>query len=67
MVDAGGAVGVALTIYHKFLGNERKFRSEGDGMKGSYLGPSYSDDEIEALAARTGHRLKWPADLMVTA
>jgi molybdenum cofactor cytidylyltransferase len=24
-------------------------------------------EDIEALAARTGHRLKWPADLMVTA
>ena len=52
--DAGGAVGVALAIYHKFLGNERKFRSEGDGMKGSYLGPSYSDDEIEAFLESAG-------------
>src|SRR5690242_12433002 len=45
--DAGGAVGVALTIHHKVLGNERRHRSEGDGMRGSYLGPANSDDEIE--------------------
>jgi molybdenum cofactor cytidylyltransferase len=24
-------------------------------------------EDIAALAARTGHQLKWPADLMVTA
>jgi molybdenum cofactor cytidylyltransferase len=26
-----------------------------------------TQEDIEALAARTGHRLRWPADLMVTA
>jgi carbamoyltransferase len=52
--DAGGAVGVALAIYHKVLGNERRHRSEGDGMNGSYLGPSYSDDEIAAFIASAG-------------
>ena len=52
--DAGGAVGVALAIYHKVLGNERKHRSEGDGMHGSYLGPEYSDDEIETFLRSAG-------------
>jgi carbamoyltransferase len=52
--DAGGAVGVALTIYHKVLGNERRHRSEGDGMNGSYLGPSFSDEEIAAFLASAG-------------
>ena len=52
--DAGGAVGVALTIYHKVLGNERRHRSEGDGMRGSYLGPEYSDDEIETFLRSVG-------------
>ena len=32
--DAGGAVGVALTIYHKVLGNERRCPSAGDQMRG---------------------------------
>jgi carbamoyltransferase len=52
--DAGGAVGVALTIYHKVLGNERRHRSEGDGMRGSYLGPEYSDEEIETFLRSVG-------------
>jgi carbamoyltransferase len=52
--DAGGAVGVALTIHHKVLGHERRHRSEGDGMHGSYLGPAYSDDEIETFLRSTG-------------
>ncbi len=45
--DAGGALGVALTIHHKVLGAERRPYSEGDSMKGSYLGPAFSDAETE--------------------
>src|SRR5262249_35652568 len=52
--DAGGAVGVALAIYHKVLGHERRSYSEGDSMKGSYLGPAFSDDEIEAYLRSVG-------------
>jgi len=48
--DAGGALGVALAIYHKVLGNERhRNGAQLDTMKGSYLGPAFSDDEIEAF------------------
>ena len=64
--DAGGAVGVALAVYHKVLGNERRHRSEGDGMNGSYLGPAYSDEEIAAFIASAGavaEKLS-PADLI---
>ncbi len=52
--DAGGAVGVALAIEHKVLGNPRYQRCAGDGMKGSYLGPAFSDDEIARFLAATG-------------
>jgi len=52
--DAGGAVGVALAIEHKVLGNARRERAEGDGMKGSYLGPAFSGDEIARFLAATG-------------
>ena len=52
--DAGGAVGVALAIYHKALGQERRPYSEGDSMKGSYLGPSFSDEEIEQFLKSAG-------------
>jgi carbamoyltransferase len=44
--DAGGALGVALTIHHKVLGNPRTPQKTGDSMRGSYLGPSFSDEEI---------------------
>ncbi|HYY06717.1 MAG TPA: carbamoyltransferase N-terminal domain-containing protein, partial [Candidatus Limnocylindria bacterium] len=52
--DAGGAVGVALAIEHKVLGNPRRQRSEGDGMQGSYLGPEFSDAEIARFLAAAG-------------
>jgi carbamoyltransferase len=44
--DAGGAVGAALSAYHGFAGQRRK-RNGTDGMAGSYLGPQYSQEEIE--------------------
>ncbi|HZP42629.1 MAG TPA: carbamoyltransferase [Candidatus Binatia bacterium] len=52
--DAGGAVGVALAIRHKVLGHERRHRSEGDGMRGSYLGPAFSDEEIRRFLDSVG-------------
>jgi len=51
--DAGGAVGAALAAWHKELGNERTV-VPGDAMKGSYLGPTYSQDEIEERLTRCG-------------
>jgi len=44
--DAGGAVGAALAVYHLMLNNPRKANSK-DSMNGSYLGPSYSQSDIE--------------------
>jgi carbamoyltransferase len=52
--DAGGAVGVALAIHHKVLGNARRLHSEGDGMHGSYLGPADDDAAIERALASVG-------------
>ncbi|MFO1059494.1 MAG: carbamoyltransferase [Dongiaceae bacterium] len=45
--DAGGALGAALAAYHGFLGQARPARNELDLMKGSYLGPAFSQDDIE--------------------
>jgi carbamoyltransferase len=45
--DAGGALGAALFIWYKYLGNERKPDGKKDFQKGSYLGPAYSDEVIE--------------------
>jgi carbamoyltransferase len=52
--DAGGAIGVALTIYHKVLGHERRPPTGLDAMKGSYLGPAFSDEEIETFLREIG-------------
>ena len=52
--DAGGAVGVALAIHHKVLGHDRRHVSEGDSMQGSYLGPAFSDAEVEPFLASVG-------------
>ena len=44
--DAGGALGAALALWHKELKKER-FSPFKDEMQGSYLGPSFNDNEIE--------------------
>lgn len=45
--DAGGALGVAQTIYFDHLRNERKVNSKNDSMKGAYLGKKYLDEEVK--------------------
>jgi carbamoyltransferase len=70
--DAGGALGIALAIWHRYLGNPRvspeaarlwqapqavgNNNGQGnapaayaDGMKGSYLGPRNTEEEIETF------------------
>jgi carbamoyltransferase len=44
--DAGGALGAALAAWHQFKGKPRQVGSR-DTMRGSYLGPSFSNEEIE--------------------
>lgn len=44
--DAGGALGAAQAAYHIYFGKERITPSIPDGMKGSYLGPEFSETEI---------------------
>jgi len=45
--DAGGAVGAALTVWHKLENQPRNADAEKDRMQGSFLGPSYTNEEIE--------------------
>jgi carbamoyltransferase len=47
--DAGGALGAALMVWHDYLGKERIADGETDFMRGSYLGASSTDEEIEAF------------------
>ena len=44
--DAGGALGAALGAYHIMLNKKRKPSDKIDNMKGSFLGPGYSDLKI---------------------
>ncbi len=52
--DAGGALGAALVANYLFFEQERKISEWPDSMKGSYLGPDFSDKEIE----RTSRKFK---------
>jgi carbamoyltransferase len=52
--DAGGALGAALGAYHLMLGKPRKISNSVDAMKGSYLGPEFSQEEIEQRLTRCG-------------
>jgi carbamoyltransferase len=67
--DAGGAIGIALAIWHRYLGKPRVSAEKtgawrprngardpggnvppyADGMKGSYLGPRNTPEEIESF------------------
>ena len=53
--DAGGALGAALGAYHLQLDGARAVVA-GDAMQGAYLGPEYSQDEIEMRLKRAGAR-----------
>jgi carbamoyltransferase len=45
--DAGGAIGVAYLIWHHYLKQQRKVTAGRDAMRGAYLGPEFSPDQIE--------------------
>jgi len=52
--DAGGAVGAALSIYYKMLGNSRLQKESLDSMKGSFLGPEFQQKEINSQLSQLG-------------
>ena len=52
--DAGGSLGAALAFWYQELGNKREVPSSGDDMKGSFLGPSFKDDEVENVLKSLG-------------
>lgn len=51
--DAGGALGAALAIHHIHLGQARSADGR-DKMRGSYLGPSFEQAEIERRLTAVG-------------
>ncbi|MBX3347806.1 MAG: carbamoyltransferase [Nitrospira sp.] len=52
--DAGGAIGAALSAWHQHEGQPRTANNVVDQMSGSYLGPAYSNDDIEARMKSVG-------------
>jgi len=47
--DAGGALGAALVGWYCYLGNSRIADDKTDSQYGSYLGPAFSDEDIQSF------------------
>ena len=56
--DAGGALGAALAAYHQYQGQPRQATACGDTMKGSFLGPEFSQQEIVGRLNAAGARFE---------
>ena len=54
--DAGGALGAALFGWHQVLGKPRTVTPGRDSQRGSYLGPAFSEPDIEAWLKAEGLR-----------
>ncbi|MCR4439403.1 MAG: carbamoyltransferase [bacterium] len=52
--DAGAALGAALAGWHMFAGRERHAAGVHDRQQGSYLGPAFSNEEIERYLTSVG-------------
>lgn len=60
--DAGGAIGAALAAYYQHLGLPRVLNEVSDGMQGAYLGPEYTQAEIERRLTAAGARFSIVAE-----
>jgi carbamoyltransferase len=56
--DAGGALGAALAAWHTERNDISPVPEKSDAMRGSLLGPEYSDEEIEATLRSHGAKFK---------
>jgi len=52
--DAGGALGAALRVWHRFLGHERVIAGDQDNQQGSYLGPAFSNEAVREFLESHG-------------
>ncbi len=52
--DAGGALGAALAVYHLHLNQPRLPHNMLDAMQGAYLGPHFTQTDIEQRLAACG-------------
>jgi carbamoyltransferase len=53
--DAGCALGAAFSVWHRFLGNERNVTPGNDGQYGSYFGPAFSNEYVQAYLHQNGY------------
>ena len=63
--DAGGSLGAGIGFWHKELKKERKVEDE-DRMKGSYLGPSFSNSEVENTLRNLGAKYHFLYDIFLS-
>jgi|TARA_B110000977_G_scaffold10401_1_gene13568 carbamoyltransferase len=56
--DAGGALGAAQAFYYHELGNNREIKKNNDLMKGSYLGPQFTNEQVETELKKCGANYK---------
>ena len=56
--DAGGSLGAAMAVHYISFGHERTNIEKRDSMKGAYLGPEFSDRDIENVARRYDAKYK---------
>ncbi|MCZ6672607.1 MAG: carbamoyltransferase [Verrucomicrobia bacterium] len=54
--DAGGALGTALYIWHRYLDRPRYVDPERDTQKASLLGPAFGDGELKHFLDQNGYR-----------
>jgi carbamoyltransferase len=60
--DAGGALGAALFVWYQLLNNERVVDDVHDLQYGSYLGPAYSEAQIEQFLDAHGYPYEYLRD-----
>jgi carbamoyltransferase len=60
--DAGGAIGAALCAHHLYKKQPRAISNQADGMFGAFLGPAFSQTDIEARLRSAGARFDVLAD-----
>tara|TARA_Y100001954_G_C15817761_1_gene608410 strand:+ start:416 stop:2287 length:1872 start_codon:yes stop_codon:yes gene_type:complete len=57
--DSGGSLGAALACYHIAMDKPRiENNDQADLMRGSYLGPSYDDHEVERYLKKFGAKFQ---------
>ena len=56
--DAGGALGAALAAYYVHKEQPRTISGTGDAMRGSFLGPDYSQDDIDKRLNNAGAKFE---------